>query len=77
MLAEKLGELIKKSPDADCIRIRPYDVADAWKRDRRTVLVAFLQGVAAGLVGPLLAAANRRIPVVVGEIAGGLVIGAT
>jgi Kef-type K+ transport system membrane component KefB len=33
--------------------------------------------VVAGLVGPLLAAANRRIPVVVGEIAGGLVIGAS
>jgi Kef-type K+ transport system membrane component KefB len=33
--------------------------------------------VVAGILGPLLAAANRRIPVVVGEIAGGLVIGAS
>jgi Kef-type K+ transport system membrane component KefB len=33
--------------------------------------------VVAGLAGPLLAAANRRIPAVVGEIAGGLMIGAS
>ena len=33
--------------------------------------------VAAGLLGPLLAVANRRVPVVVGEIAGGLIIGAS
>ncbi len=31
-LALKLGELVRRSPDADCIRIRPYDVADLWKR---------------------------------------------
>lgn len=49
-LAQKLGELVRRSPDADCVRIRPFDVADRWQRDRRTVLVAFLQAVAAGLV---------------------------
>jgi class 3 adenylate cyclase len=49
-LAQKLGELVRTSPDADCMRIRPFDVADKWHADRRTILVAFLQAVAAGLV---------------------------
>jgi len=49
-LARKMGDLVRTSPDADCIRIRPFDVADKWQMDRRAVLVAFLQAVAAGLV---------------------------
>jgi adenylate cyclase len=49
-LAKQLGEMIRHAADADCVRIRPYDVADGWKRDRRDVLIAFLHAVAVGLV---------------------------
>lgn len=49
-LAEKLGAFVRDAPDADVVRIRPYELAEAWGVDRRTALRAFLRAVPAGLV---------------------------
>lgn len=48
-LADAMGALVAHGADADVVRIRPFAVADEWKRDRREVLRAFLLGVPAGL----------------------------
>lgn len=48
-LAARLGTLIQDASDADCVRLRPFELADAWGEDRRAVLVAFLHAVPAGL----------------------------
>jgi adenylate cyclase len=45
----KLLQLLKHAPDLDVDRIRPYELADAWKLDRDAVLGACLHGVGAGL----------------------------
>lgn len=49
-LARRLGDFVGDAPDADCVRMRPFELADLWKEDRRELLVAFLYGVLAGLV---------------------------
>jgi len=49
-LAARLAAFIEKSPDADAIRIRPFELADEWQESRREVLAALLHGVPAGLV---------------------------
>ncbi len=49
-LAEQLRALVATGADADVVRMRPFELADGWGRDRRQVLGAFLRGVAAGLV---------------------------
>lgn len=49
-LAARVGQHLRAAPDADCLRLRPYALADAWGMDRRRVLVAFLHAVSAGLV---------------------------
>lgn len=49
-LARRLGDFVRDAADADCVRIRPFDVAERWKEDRREVLVAFLHAVPAGLL---------------------------
>jgi class 3 adenylate cyclase len=49
-LADRLRALVEKGPDADVVRMRPFELADAWGQDRRAVLRAFLRAVPAGLV---------------------------
>jgi class 3 adenylate cyclase len=49
-LADRLRGLIEQGPDADVIRMRPFELADGWGKDRRAVLRAFLHAVPAGLV---------------------------
>jgi class 3 adenylate cyclase len=49
-VAEKLAKLVREAPDADIVRVRPFEVADDWREDRREVLKAFLRAVPAGLV---------------------------
>lgn len=46
---ERLGELARRGPDADCVRLRPFELADAWGLPRDLVLTGFLRGVHAGL----------------------------
>lgn len=49
-LAAHIGLHLRAAPDADCHRIRPFPLADAWGEPRREVLAAFLHAVSAGLV---------------------------
>jgi class 3 adenylate cyclase len=49
-LAEHLRTLIEKGPDADVVRMRPFELADQWGVERRAALRAFLRAVPAGLV---------------------------
>ena len=49
-LVRKLGDFVRDAPDADCVRMRPFEIADRWERDRREVLAAFLHAVPAGLL---------------------------
>lgn len=49
-LAARIGLHLRAAPDADCVRIRPFALADAWGEPRREVLAAFLHAVTAGLV---------------------------
>ncbi|MBI4957167.1 MAG: hypothetical protein HY908_34455 [Myxococcales bacterium] len=49
-LAALLVGHVRDAADADCVKMRPYELADLWQRDRREVLVAFLHAVPAGLL---------------------------
>ena len=49
-LADRLGAFVTDAPDADVVRVRPYELADRWGAGRRDVLRAFLLAVPAGLV---------------------------
>jgi class 3 adenylate cyclase len=49
-LANRIATLVEKCPDADALRIRPFELADEWNEPRREVLAAMLHGVPAGLV---------------------------
>jgi adenylate cyclase len=49
-LAARLIDFLRTAPDADCARIRPFELADTWGLDRREVLVAMLHAVPAGLL---------------------------
>jgi class 3 adenylate cyclase len=49
-LAARLAKYVESSPDADAVRIRPFELADEWKEERREVLAAMLHAVPAGLV---------------------------
>lgn len=49
-LAQRLRRLIAEAPDADCVKFRPFELADLWGEDRREVLIAFLKAVPAGLL---------------------------
>lgn len=48
-LAERLGAWVAGAPDADLVRIRPFELADDWKMDRMKALRAALHAVPAGL----------------------------
>jgi len=49
-LADKIAAFVERSPDADAIRMRPFELADEWDLPRREVLAAFLHAVQAGLL---------------------------
>ncbi len=49
-LAEKIAALVREGPDADVVRIRPFELAVAWRREPRDVLRAMLKAVPAGLL---------------------------
>lgn len=49
-IVERLGRLVEDSSDADCVKFRPFELADAWGEERREVLIAFLNAVPAGLL---------------------------
>lgn len=48
-LRRDLARLIREGDDAELISLRPFALADGWKRDRLSVLGAMLLGVEAGL----------------------------
>lgn len=49
-LARRLADHVLRAADADLARVRPYELADEWRLDRRAVLVACLHAVPAGLL---------------------------
>ncbi len=49
-LAEHLRAIVERGPDADVVRMRPFELADQWGVERRAALRAFLRAVPAGLV---------------------------
>jgi class 3 adenylate cyclase len=49
-LADRLGAWVGEAPDADLVRIRPFQLADDWKVDRMKTLHAVLHAVPAGLL---------------------------
>jgi class 3 adenylate cyclase len=49
-IAALLRHHVLEAADADCVRMRPYELADQWEQDRRAVLTAFLHSVPAGLL---------------------------
>ena len=49
-LAARIGKHVEGCPDADAIRMRPFEIADEWGEPRREVLAAMLHAVPAGLV---------------------------
>ena len=49
-IVKRLRSLIIEASDADCVKLRPFELADTWGEDRREVLVAFLHAVPAGLL---------------------------
>jgi adenylate cyclase len=50
VVLERLRRLVEDSSDADCVKFRPFELADLWGEDRREVLIAFLNSVPAGLL---------------------------
>jgi class 3 adenylate cyclase len=48
--ARRIAELVATEPDANVDRIRPFELADRWSLDDRSVLAACLHGVRAGLL---------------------------
>lgn len=50
VIADILGKHVGTAADADCVRMRPFDLADDWGQNREDVLKAFLHGVPAGIV---------------------------
>jgi class 3 adenylate cyclase len=48
-VVEHIARLLLEASDADCVKFRPFELADAWGESRRDVLIGFLQGVPAGL----------------------------
>jgi class 3 adenylate cyclase len=49
-LADRLGAWVGDAPDADLVRIRPFELADDWSVDRMKALRAVLHAVPAGLL---------------------------
>jgi adenylate cyclase len=49
-LGAKVVEFVKSAPDADVVRIRPFELADELKTDERETLAVCLYGVKSGLL---------------------------
>jgi adenylate cyclase len=49
-LGKKLVEFVRSAPDADVVRIRPFDLADELKTDERETLAVCLCAVKSGLL---------------------------
>jgi len=49
-LADRLAAHVRDAQDAELVRLRPYELADAWGVDRGLVLSLLLQGVVAGML---------------------------
>jgi class 3 adenylate cyclase len=49
-LADRLGAWVAEAPDAELVRIRPFELADDWQVDRMKTLHAVLHAVPAGLL---------------------------
>lgn len=49
-LRDKIVEFLRTRPDEEVAAIRPFEVARAWREDKRDVLRAFLHAARAGLV---------------------------
>lgn len=49
-VVERIAKLLVEASDADCVKFRPFELADAWGESRRDVLTGFLQSVPAGLL---------------------------
>jgi len=49
-LADRLTALVREGADPDVGRLRPFELAERWRADRRDVVTVCLQGVTAGLL---------------------------
>src|SRR5262245_7760080 len=49
-LVARLRHHVERAPDDEVIKMRPFELADRWRRDRRETLVGFLHATTAGLV---------------------------
>jgi adenylate cyclase len=49
-LVERISTFVGSAADADVLRIRPFELASQWQKDKMDVLRAFLHAVPAGLV---------------------------
>jgi len=49
-IVASLVEHVRSAADADCVRMRPFELADQWSADRLDALRVFLHAVSAGLV---------------------------
>jgi class 3 adenylate cyclase len=49
-VADRLGAFIRDAADYELVKIRPFEIAAAWRVDKREVLRALLHAVPAGLV---------------------------
>src|SRR5580692_2531800 len=49
-IADRIAALVRDGGDHEVSRIRPFEIADEWKQDRRAVLGACLAAVRAGLL---------------------------
>ena len=49
-LATRLGDFIRDAADADVVRMRPFELAEEWQKDRQEVLRTMLHAVPSGLL---------------------------
>ncbi|HEY3082922.1 MAG TPA: DUF5939 domain-containing protein [Chloroflexota bacterium] len=49
-LVARLRDHVERAPDDEVLKMRPFELADRWGRDRRETLVGFLHATTAGLV---------------------------
>ncbi|HEV8636758.1 MAG TPA: DUF5939 domain-containing protein [Chloroflexota bacterium] len=63
-LVARLRQYLEAAPDDEVLKMRPFELADRWGRDRRETLIAFLHATTAGLVGMSweVLCPNCRIP---------------
>lgn len=49
-LVARLRRYLLEAPDEDVVKMRPFELADRWRTDRRDTLVLFLRGTTNGLL---------------------------